>query len=178
MHTTKAVYWIAIGIFALGMSSEYQKGNLPTIHRAAARAEGVICRVVSRAEQTLAEAQLLTNRRGRDLASNDRFMAFHQAQIDRAMALRQAHLDRVRALRQADLDSAQARLDRLRAELDHAQAQRVQILERVRVKLSDAANRRVMVICPKTGARVAVNPEGGAAGIDADLPQIEVEDSF
>jgi hypothetical protein len=52
----QALYWIALGVLALGMNSEYQKGNLPFAHRVADRAGAVLCHVTAKAEQVVAVA--------------------------------------------------------------------------------------------------------------------------
>src|SRR5256885_13155256 len=64
----KALYWIALGVFALGLNSEYQQGNLSLIHRVADHTGAVICKIATRAKQTLAVARVLT---GRQVGSAD-----------------------------------------------------------------------------------------------------------
>jgi hypothetical protein len=163
MNTNKALYWIALGIFALGLNSEYHNGNLPFAHRVANRAEAVLCRIATRAEQSLAAVRVLTDRPGRDLSIDDEFVARQQAEVARVMAEHQAGLDRAMALRQADLDRVQQNLDRMHMVLDRVQVEKLDKLQRIRFKLSDATNRRMVVVCPETGARVSV---------DADLPDL------
>ena len=73
----KALYWIALGVFALGLNSEYQQGNLSLIHRVADHTGAVICKIATRAKQTLAVARVLT---GRQVGSaDDQFIALQQA---------------------------------------------------------------------------------------------------
>ena len=170
MNTNKALYWIALGVFALGLNSEYQNGNLPFAHRVADRAEAVLCRIATRAEQSLAIARVLTGRPASQFSSDDEFVARRQAEVARVMAEHQAQLDRAMALPQADLDRVQQNLDRMHMVLDRVRVEKLRKLERVRFKLSDATNRRMIVVCPETGARVS-----GDAGLpdvsdlDADL---------
>lgn len=175
---SKAIYWIALGAFALGLNSEYQSGNLPGLHRVANRAEAVLCRVATRAEQSLAMARVLTGRPRPEFRVDDEFMARQQAQVDRVMAEHQADLDRAMALRQADFDRVQQRLDRMHMVLDRTQLQKVRVLERSRFKLSNAAGRRVMVICPKTGAEISVDAVPDMLDVDVEVPDIQVEKSF
>ena len=40
MNTNKAAYWIALGVLALGLNSEYQHGRFVALHRVAGRAGG------------------------------------------------------------------------------------------------------------------------------------------
>ncbi|MFY9560680.1 MAG: hypothetical protein WAQ52_10640 [Terriglobales bacterium] len=172
----KALYWIALGVFALGLNSEYQRGNLPLAHRVADRAEAVLCRIATRAEQTLAVARVWTG--WQEVRVDDQFLARQQAEVDRVMAEHQADLQRVMALPQVDLDRLQARLDRMHVVLNRAQMAKVRVLDRTRFQLTDATNRRMIVICPKTGAKVSVKPGADLADIDDDLSDVEVGDSF
>jgi hypothetical protein len=176
----KALYWIALGVFALGLHSEYQKGSLPFAHRIAVRAEATFCGVVARAEQTWALARVLTGHQ--NFPVDDQFLARQQAEVERVMGERQADLDRVMAEHQADIDHAmdlrQADLDRVQQKLDHMHivSDRVQVdnlrkVERVRFKLAEATSRR-LVICPQTGVRVVV----GAQPDDADIA-VDVNDA-
>jgi len=180
MNTDKTMYWVALGVLALGLHSEYRNGRFSAIHRVAGQAESTLCRLVTRAEQTLATARILTasvpqevrvddDLVARQQAQVERDMAEHQADLERDLADRQAHLDRAMALRQANLDGLQQKLDRMHVALDRAQVQRARALERVQFQMSNAVNRRMVVVCPKTGARISVN-----AG-PADL---EVSDTF
>ena len=176
---TKALYWIALGVFALGLNSEYQKGNLPLAHRVADRAQAVFCQVATRAEQTWALAQVLTGHQ--DLPLDDQFLARQQEEIDRLMAERQADveqvmsehqadLDRAMDLRRADLDRVQQKLDRMHIVLNRVQVEKLRKLERVRFNLSDATARRI-VVCPQTGVRVAVadQPDDADVAVAVDV---------
>jgi hypothetical protein len=177
----KSLYWIALGVFALGLNSEYQKGNLPLARSVADRAEAVFCRVATRAEQTWALARVLTGHE--DFPVADQLLALKQAEIDRAMAERQAGLDRViaehqadldraRYLRQADLDRIQQKLDRLHVVVDRVQVEKLRKLELVRFKVSNTVGRRV-VVCPQTGVRVMVDAQPDVA--DAADVSIDVD---
>src|SRR5258706_9540005 len=107
----KALYWIALGVFALGLNSEYQKGNLPLAHRVTDRAEAILCQVAARAEQTWAVARVLSGQQ--EFRVDDHFLASQQAEVDRVMAEHQAELARAMALRQADKDRVQENMDRV-----------------------------------------------------------------
>ena len=64
MDTNKAAYWIALGVFALGLNSEYQHGSFVALHRVAEHASSAVCRMATRAEQTLAVARVLARGEG------------------------------------------------------------------------------------------------------------------
>ncbi|HWZ84294.1 MAG TPA: hypothetical protein VNW47_16820 [Terriglobales bacterium] len=161
----QALYWIALGVLALGLNSEYQKGNLPLAHRVADHAEAALCKVAMKAEQTWALARVLTGHQ--EFRADDESQARQQAEIDRVMAEHQADLDRVMALRQADLDRIQRRLDRLHAVMDQAQVEKLRKLELVRFKMSDATSRRI-VVCPQTGRRIAIDADPGSVTLNTD----------
>ena len=189
MNTDKTMYWVALGVLALGLHSEYRNGRFPAIHHVADQAESTVCRLVTRAEQTLATAEVLTVRvpqkvrvdddfMARQQAQVERVMAEHQADLDRLLADRQAHLDRAMALRQANFDCLQEKLDRMHVAVDRAQLQRVRAFERTRFKLSDAANRRTVLVCPRTGARITVHTAANLSDLDTNFAAIDVGDSF
>jgi hypothetical protein len=164
----KALYWIALGVFALGLTSEYQQGNLPLAHRVADRAGAVLCQIATRAEQTLAVARVLTGRPAPEFRVDDQLLARQQAEVERVLAEHQADLDRAMDLRQADLDRLQQRLDRVHVVLDRAQLAKVRVFERSRIKLSNATSRRI-VVCPQTGTRVSVDAEPDVADLSVDV---------
>ena len=175
----KALYWIALGVFALGLNSEYHKGNLPLAHRVADRAGAVFCQVATKAEQTWTLARVLTGHS--DFPVDDQFLARQQADVERVMAERQADLDRVLAdhqadldramvLRQVDLDRVQQKLDRMHVVLDRVQFEKLRKLDSFRFKFSEANHR--VVVCPQTGVRVMVDaPDPTALTVDVDDAQ-------
>ena len=162
----KALYWIALGVFALGLNSEYQKGRLQFAHRVADRAEAILCQVAARAEQTWAVARVLSGRQ--EFRVDDQFLALQQTEVDRVMAEHQADLAHARALREADMDRIQQRLDRMHVVLDRAQMSKLRIMERTRFKLANATSRRI-VVCPQTGTQVTVDAEPDVADLDVDI---------
>jgi hypothetical protein len=184
---SKAIYWIALGAFALGLHSEYQRGNLPPLQRVADRAEATLCRLASRAEQTLAMARVLSRSPQPEIrvkedwmagqqVETDRVMAKQQARLNREFALRQAELNRAMALRQADLARTQARLDRMQIVLERARLIREHALERAHFDLANAPRRRTSVLCPGTNLSIKVPVD--LPEIDVDVPEVEVGDSF
>jgi hypothetical protein len=163
MNTNKAAYWIALGVLALGLNSEYQRGNFATLHQVADRAEATFCSVSARAEQTLAAAVGLTN--GRRIPSEDLFLVADRAEMARTQAemLREQAREQAEQLREQVRDEIQARVYVLRAQADMRRAEIEQLRSRVRTDFSvvRSGNRRVAVVCPKQ--RIVVS----------DLPQLD-----
>lgn len=189
MNTTKAIYWIALAAFALALNSEYRHGKFPVLHSVAGRAEFTLCRLASRAEQTLSLARVLTAPQppefhvddefiARQQAQVERVMAGHQADIDRALAEHQVDLDRAMDLREVDLDRVQQKLDRMHMVFDRAQHHRIRLLEGTRVRVSNDPSGRVVIVCPNTGARGRVHIGGDFPDMDTELSVIEVGDWF
>ncbi|MGA7077254.1 MAG: hypothetical protein WBY61_00940 [Terriglobales bacterium] len=56
MDTNKVAYWVALGVLALGLNSEYRHGNFVALHQAVERADFAMCGVTTRADRTLAAA--------------------------------------------------------------------------------------------------------------------------
>jgi hypothetical protein len=172
MDTNKAAYWIALGVLALGLNSEYQHGRFVAVHRVAEHAGSALCRMAARAEQTLAVAKVLVR--------SERFPAdgLVAATTDGAeMARAQGELLRDQARDEAELlrDGVLARADviRARAEVQRAQVERIRLRMRSQFRLARTVNRRVTVVCPKTGVRIAANAGMRLAEVSPD-----VEDSF
>jgi|SRR5271154_3302601 len=136
MDTNKAVYWIALGVLALGLNSEYRHGNFAKLHRVADRAGSVLCGLTTRAKQTLAVAKLLI---GRQQSATDEFspasVAGEVAQVESVKA-------RVRDVR-------------AQAEMQRAQSRQIRSAARSEVRLARMVSRRV-IICPTTGVRAMV----------------------
>jgi uncharacterized protein (DUF2252 family) len=155
MNTAKAWYWIALGIFALGLSNEYQNGGLPVLHQVADRTETVLCRIVGRAEQSLAMARVIMESPRQEFATDELFVV----------------------QRQVDLARAQAKLDRMRAIMERARADQVRVLQRQSSYLSRASERRVVVVCPKTGKQIEVEMPD-LSGLDSEIRKMQVDDTF
>ena len=153
MNTNKVLYWGVLGVFALGLRSEYQSGRLPAMQGLADRAESTVCRLVSRAEQTVALARVLTTPQpfaAGDLLASTRDREWAQAERVRDQARAHAELLRERV-------QAQSELIRAQAELQRSQIEQIRWRTQSQLRFTNAARRRVMLICPKTGARISVN---------------------
>jgi hypothetical protein len=172
MDTNKAAYWIALGVLALGLNSEYQHGSV-ALHRVAEHTGSALCRMATRAEETLAVARALTSRErfqadGLSAATGGAEMARAQEELLRDQARDEAELLRDRVLAQADLIRAQV-------ETQRAEIEQTRIRVRSQFGLARAVDRRVTVVCPKTGVRIAVNAGMRLAEVS---PDVDVEDSF
>ena len=109
------------------------------------------------------------------LAQSPEFQAFATAHDEmgrayRAQAWDEAELlwDRIREEVQAQADVIRAQAEVQRAEIDQAR-----IRMRSQFRLARTVDRRVVVVCPKTGVRIAVNAGMRLAEVSPD-----VEDSF
>lgn len=164
MNTDKAVYWITVGVLALGLNNEYQHGNFAALHRVAERANSVLCRVTAHAEQALLVAKVLT--------SHDRFTAddllasagaTEREERDNAVRLRD-----ILRRRLPDELRAQAEIIRAQAEV-RSNMEQIRLHARSQFRFVGAANRRLTVLCPETNVRIAAN-EG------AEYPDSDPED--
>ncbi|MBZ5664972.1 MAG: hypothetical protein LAO30_10245 [Acidobacteriia bacterium] len=170
MDTNKAAYWIALGVLALGLNSEYRQGSFVALHRVADRAGSVLCRISTRAEEAVALATGMTTRRA--VLPDNVLAAADRAEMIREQARAQTEL-----VREQVRNEILAQRDVLRAQADMRRAEIEQLRWRVRsdLRLASASGRRVAVLCPKTGKRVIVSQ---ASELDPDLPGIEVSETF
>jgi hypothetical protein len=181
MNTDKTAYWIALGVLALGLNSEYRHGDSVALHRVAERAGSVLCRITARAEQTLAVATGLMSRR--DLTMDNLLASADGAEMARAESelLREQARDESELIRDRVRDQvgdeirAQADVIRARAEMRRTEIEQIRWRTRSQVRFASAVSRRVTVVCPKTGARITVNAGPQVADIS---PDVEVEDNF
>ncbi len=185
MDTNKAAYWIALGVLALGLTSEYRQGNFVAVHQVAERADSVLCQIAARAEQTLAAVTATGLPR---VAMSDRLAL--ASRLDNVQA--QGDLLRERARDEAELvrDEIRARADVIRAQAEMRRAEMEQVRWRMRaVTVTGAANRGLTVVCPKMGARIVVDRPNldrpdldrrdlGRPDLAELLPEVEVGDWF
>ena len=185
MNSTKACYWIALGIFAIALNGEYRQGSFPALHRAADRAETILCHLVTHAEQTLAMVRILTDRSQPDPLASSRIEPRREAEIARIqaevagdMARQQMH-EQAEALRQQVRDRVELDRDQIRAQVEAIRAQsglrRYEIEQmrrqlRSQLHLARATNRHIRVVCPETGATVALESDPDAAGTGSAQP--------
>jgi hypothetical protein len=173
MDTNRAAYWIALGVFALALNSEYRHGSFVPLHRVAEHAGSALCRMATRAEQTVAFARVFT--RGEGFWMDDLPTVPDGAEVARAKeeVLRDQARDEVELLR--DGVQAQADVIRTQAEAQRAEVEQIRVRMRSQFRLARTVDRRVVVVCPKTGMRIAVNAGMRMAGVS---PDVDLEDSF
>jgi hypothetical protein len=175
MDTNKAAYWIALGVLALALNSEYQHGSFVALHRVAENAGSALCRMATRAEQTLAVARVLVRSErfpvdGPVAATDGGEVARAQEELLRDQAREEAEL-----LRDGLREEVQAQADAIRAQAEVRRTEIEQIRLRVRsqFRLARTVDRRVLVVCPKTSVRIAVNARMRLAEVSPNA-----EDSF
>ena len=165
MNSEKIIYWVALAAFTLGMSHEYHAGKFPAAHRMLLSAESAVCPLVGRAERTLALARFIIH--PPDAEPNDFFAASTGFAQDQAELLRDQARDQAELVREQV--QAQAEMWRARAELQQAQIEQVRHMAGSEFRFSHAADRHIVLTCPKTGAKIAVK---------VDAPSVEVSDNF
>jgi hypothetical protein len=176
MDTNKVAYWVALGVLALGLNSEYRQGNLVAVHQAVERADLALCGMTARAERTLAatigatgSSEFVTEARS---ASAGRLADVRlQSELLREQAHDQAEMVR-------DQIRAQAEVMRAQAEMRRAEMEQVRSRARSQVQFLDAGDGGMTVLCPKTKTRVVISRMIHRTDVSDDLPEIEVSDSF
>jgi hypothetical protein len=181
MDVNKAGYWIALGVFALALSSEYRQGNFVTLHQVASRAEAALSRISTRAEQTLAVARVLTNglTHGDKSAVNNLLASTDADEMARAQRqlFREQARGKTEFLRDQIREQIRARAEviRAQAETERAEIEQLRLRTRSQFRVTRMITRPVMMTCPKTGARIAVHAPLESSDIDIAVPDIEVE---
>ena len=176
MDVNKAGYWIALGVFALALSSEYRQGNFAPLHQVVGRAESALSRISTGAEHTLAVARVLTNRdqsaennllasTDRDEMARARRRMFQEQAAGKAEFLRDQIREQIRA---------PAEVIRAQAETRRAEAEQLRVRTRSQFRVARMTTRPVMLTCPKTGgAPIALQER-----LESPDVEVEVEDSY
>lgn len=155
MKSTQAWGWLAAGVLAAGLNAAYHDGGLAWAHRIADRAQHVSGAVVAltsgRADQFLAEAQMLT-------ARNDAFSDAAVATADQQMARAEAAYARVEAVQARE----QAQCARIRAE--HARIEQRMAARQALMRIPEAEI--------DTAFRTIEIPEIPATRIE--IPQVKI----
>src|SRR5208282_3599934 len=172
MKTNAAAYWIALGVLALGLNSEYRQGKFVTAHRIAERTASTLCRITTRAEKTLAVAMGSTGHQGLTV---DPFVPFtNEAETVREQS---------KLMRELARNKSEFLRDEIRVQADAERAKVEQIGWPSNIRLASTGNRSLVVVCPKIGARVVggriVGRQGIAGSESATVsPSVAVETSF
>jgi len=182
MNTEKAAYWFAGAILALGLHSEYRNGAFPAIHQATSRAGVTLSRFAAHAERAAAMAKLLTVRPA--LVQDDLVSGSDARESRLPLLAGKAHIQ-AETLRRVIRDRAQLGRDQARqAQIIRAQfllqpAQIEEIHRTVRLpQASTAISRQVVLVCPRTGARIAVETADGVSDLGMNSPDTDVTDTF
>jgi hypothetical protein len=172
MNTNKAVYFIALGVLALGLRSEYRQGNFVAAHRVVERTGSLLCQLSTRAELALVSAKLAT--RGEERAaisvvapSDTADLVRDQGELVREQVREQAEMIRDRVREQV---LAQRELIRAQAEIRRAAEDQMRL--RSQMGLVSVVNGRMKVDCPKTTTRVVI---GNVTDLDDISPDVEVQ---
>jgi len=179
MNSNRAAYWIAAGVLALGLNSEYRQGNFAALHRIADRAGSAVCGIATRARKTLEVAKFLASP---EAGLPDTLVA-SAAEADLARAHGEMLQERSRSREEATpfpdgvrdrvRDEIRARADLIRA---RAEMRRAEIEMHLRthssLTLAKLSTGAVTVFCPKTGARIALNR------VILGAPAVEVRETF
>jgi len=175
MNTQKSAYWVALALFAVALHSEYQRGAFPSLHRAANSTSATLCRLTTKAEQTVAMAKLIV---GRPTRSTDNLLAGLDARElmdakrlaeDRAEIAREEAQDRAESVREEvreqvrdrirDQVRAQAEIARAQTELERTQLRRIGVLSQSHIHISTAVDRPMISITPNRCAQSAIRVE-------------------
>ena len=169
MDTNKAAYWIAVGVLALGLNSEYRQGHFPALHQAVDRAGATICRLSTRAEQTVAFARLMSTRK--DLAASRLLASADQDFSDRAEMAREEAEQIRETVREQVGDEIRARAEVMRAQavVQRARIEQLRFETRDQFRLANTTRRHTAFVCPKTGTRIAVSLDGDGADVSTDV---------
>jgi len=172
MDTNKVAYWVALGVLALGLNSEYRQGRFVALHQAVERADLALCEASARAERTLAEAIGVTGRpefAGEARAASASRLADVRIQSE---LLREQARDQAEMVR--DEIRAQAEVMRAQAEMQSGEMERIRSRALSEFQFVGRGDHDMTVLCPKTGARVVIR----RAAVSDDSPEVEVSDSF
>jgi hypothetical protein len=169
MNTNKAAYWIALGVLALGLNSEYRQGKFEALHQIGGRisdhAGAVLCQLSARAERTLASARVLKSRP--DFSADDFLRDSAADEIAQAEVTRDRVRESVR-----DQIRAQAEVIRAQIDMQRAQVREFQLAARSQVRMARTVSQRV-VVCPKTAVRVVMS---SVTDSDGDLDNLRSVD--
>jgi len=172
MDTNKAIYWVALGVLALGLNHEYRQGNFLALHRLAGHTDGVFYQLSTRAERALALARMPGSDElppaSLSAPADEAVTAFDQAESARDQVREQAEQlrDRIR-----DQVRVKADIIRAEAEMRRAEVEQIRRQTRSQMALASRMNGQAIMVCPKTGIRVLL--DGATVSV---APHVEVED--
>jgi len=178
MNTQKAAYWLALALFGLALHSEYQRGAFPRLQQTVNRASSEACHLTAQARQAVFMARLLAGDRKlrpEDLVAQANARELVEAQAEVSQALEEQARDRAELIR--DQVRAQVRMIRGQLEVERVERQQIRLCPRSRIRVNDS-NQPIFVVCPKTGAAIAVADAADLSDLDTELSEIEIGDWF
>jgi len=198
MASTKAWYWMAAGVLALGMNSEYQHGGLQWAHRAVDRGREFAACVETSSHRYLAMAKLMFGNDPTPEVPTELAMARVQEQMDvvqqklEQKRIQIENVDRINEQIEPTMIRAQAAMERAQVRIDMAQmkaemkANRVAYLcprmQKMSFKVPDVPNVKVPRIDPPTVngrriPRIVVHVPDTVVDL-SDVPGVETDDTL
>ena len=167
MASSKAFYWLALAVLALGLNNEYQRGRMQPLHRLVSRSEATINCLAMRAREYVVLAKVMLSDRPGLPDSTELAQAVHRERAEFARIRPEMVRQQVR-LELQGVDRAQ--FVRLGAEMARHQAEFARLrTEQARVIVEEMKHRKA-VACKESGFKVTVNDEDEA-------PVVEVVDN-
>ncbi|MGC2194035.1 MAG: hypothetical protein WA628_05125 [Terriglobales bacterium] len=122
MRSDKAWYWLAAGVFALGLNGAYQDGQLNWAHCLAGRAASMVQRVSDQGLRAVALAEMMLGRNPEASGPTEvvlqriqtKLVCQRVARAERQIAMAQVRRQLVEADVQRKLDRAQMKMDKVR----------------------------------------------------------------
>src|SRR5690242_510752 len=139
MNTNKALYWIALGAIAFGLSSEYQRGGLSSFQSIAEGTEARLAHLATDAQEALSAAAMVTGHWG--VSSSKQTLVAQADEVAGVMDMHEAQVERVVAAHEAQIARAQARLVRVQAELQRENIERLVREQTARVQMVNSVHR-------------------------------------
>lgn len=166
MASSKAYYWLALAVLALGLNSEYHRGRLEPLHNLVSRSGMVVDCVVLQAREYVSLARVLVG--GAPVApSTEWARALHQERGDLTrlgtdLSHRQGDIARL-GIERAQLVRLSTEMARHQAEFARLQAQRARMVVR-------AENIRKSVLCQDGQFRVSVDTDVDNVNDSPEVP--------
>ena len=170
MNSQKVTYWLALALAAFAFHTEYQRGAFPVLHRAAGRAGASLCKLATKAERTVAMATLIVAQPA--IVSDDLPSALAEARVAEAWQLTEDQREVIREQVRAQAEVIRAQMIEHRGQLEEMRS-----FARQQVRISDAASRNMVLVCPKTGAKVKIHAGASLPDPNVELPGLEITDS-
>lgn len=157
MASEKAMYWLAVGVMALGLNSSYQQGEFSWAHKVADHAVLAAEHAAQRGLTRLSMAEVMLGRNPADLARLQGALAWLEAR----QTLRAAQTDE---LAQAQMEDLNGELQDLKSSAADRKCQQEKIAQQLRGHLADVRVPQIHVRVPQIDVRV---PE-----VDVRMPEV------